>query len=122
MFCYFQAEFFAKVCKQSRPSTTKCSNSTKRGANNDSRACKAQGNASGRERGREKAQTDGGVAHGGLCFLVFFGDFSVVLYSSEICLSMSPIRDNRKLPGGNSGEGLSEGALGSMFKEDIYII
>ena len=67
VFFQFQTQFFAKAFTPYRPGPAKGAHRAKRCANNDSGALKAQGDASGRER----AQTDGSLVRGGLCFFVF---------------------------------------------------
>ena len=93
-FFSFRLSFFAKAFTPYRPGPAKGAHRAKRCANNDSGALKAKGDASGRER----AQTDGSLVRGGLCFFVFFGIRWKFLYqfhrfrTTESCLAATPDR------------------------------
>lgn len=94
MFFQFQTQFFAKAFTPYRPGPAKGAHRAKRCANNDSGALKAQGDASGPER----AQTDGSLVRGSLCFFVFFGIRRKFRYqfhrfqTTESCLAATPDR------------------------------
>lgn len=112
VFFQFQTQFFAKAFTPYRPGPAKGAHRAKRCANNDSGALKAQGDASGRER----AQTDGSLVRGGLCFFVFFGIRWKFLYqfhrfrTTESCLAATPDRIVEVVP------------LATRFQRRLYIL
>lgn len=88
-FVTFRLIILLKFVSTADPTLQNASTAPRRGTDNNSRASKAQGDASSRENGREGVQTDSGFVRGGLCFFIFFGNFSVFLDFF--------FRDNRKL-------------------------
>lgn len=88
-----------KFVSTAEPTPQNASTAPRRGTDNNSRASKAQGDASSRENGREGVQTDSGVVRGGLCFFYIFWQLFCIsrflrrhFETTESCKAATPNR------------------------------